>query len=181
MNELSPDTPRCKKHKDRPAIIRSDGRSSGKCRECMRCSTKETWSNKYDHETIKKELEDALAKTGGSRAAASRLLGISEASLYRRVKKYGMTLPPAQCGTAAVLAIAGGAEDQAKRTPVVGPAPVIGAELQAAAERVDRLLVIEHGELGPYGDLVLAAKELTTTLRLAARLGAIPGWPGEKE
>ena len=38
----------------------------------------------------RKAVEDALKETDGSRREAARLLGIAEATLYRRIKKYGL-------------------------------------------------------------------------------------------
>jgi transcriptional regulator of acetoin/glycerol metabolism len=37
-------------------------------------------------------LVEALAKTGGRRAEAAKVLGISRTTLWKRIKKYGITL-----------------------------------------------------------------------------------------
>ncbi len=53
----------------------------------------ETVSRTRNAETEKREIRDALAKTGGRKEEAAALLGISRVTLWKRLKKYGIETP----------------------------------------------------------------------------------------
>lgn len=109
---------RCKNHPDRPAVIRKDGQTTGKCKECQKNSI-----------TAAKDLS------------------------VKKRKEMSMAV---------------------RMHPVL-------MEVVCATERVEDVLLELLEEPGKARGLVIAAKELTITLRLAARVGAIPGWPEEEK
>lgn len=170
--------PRCKRHSDRPAVIfESNGRSSGKCRECMsenmRRANKVMHGNKEDR---KKQAEEALERNGRNKEKTALDMGVSLSTLNRHLgprtaRESKKAAPvPAQADDGTLL----------QRVRALLCRPIL-EQLERAAARVECLLVLKNNELGAYGDLVLATKELTTTLRLAGLVGAIPGWPGKDE
>jgi transcriptional regulator of acetoin/glycerol metabolism len=50
----------------------------------------------------KQAITDALEKSSGNVVQASKLLGVGQATMYRKVKRYGLSLPSTSARSAPV-------------------------------------------------------------------------------
>ena len=77
------------KYADLPVDLQNTGRSSAPVRPG---SGNETGFNRVDDDPLveRQSLIDALAKCGGNKARAARLLGLARSTYFSKLKKHGL-------------------------------------------------------------------------------------------